>query len=96
VVRRHSDHTCALDVAHDQEHRDRDGLLGLAGIGAMLGITGERVRQIEERALEKLKEHGVDLERVLLSRAEAEADDVPARQRVRLRIVSDPQGKLPL
>lgn len=97
LVRAHSSETCALDVAHDQEHRDRDGLLGLAAIGAMLGITGERARQIEERALLKLKEQGIDLELALVGRADAEADDVPAPHRVRLRVIADdPQRKLPL
>lgn len=96
VVRAHSEHTCALDVAHDQEDRDKDGVLGLAHVGARLGITGERARQIEAEALAKLKEHGIDLELALVGRADAEADDVPERPRVRLRIVDDPQRKLPL
>lgn len=42
--------TCAMDVAE----RNPEGL-DLREVGAFIGIGGERARQIEERALEKLK-----------------------------------------
>jgi RNA polymerase sigma factor (sigma-70 family) len=40
---------------------DGGGERTLADIGARLNVTGERVRQIENKALKVLKEHGVDL-----------------------------------
>ncbi len=42
------DETCALDVADKGPH-------DLGEIGDLLGITRERVRQIEERAIKKLR-----------------------------------------
>jgi len=47
--------SCALDVA------ERGGAT-LEEIAAILSITRERVRQVEERALGRLKKHGDDLE----------------------------------
>lgn len=41
-------YTCSLDVADDGEHT-------LDEIGKILGVTRERVRQIENRAMEKLR-----------------------------------------
>lgn len=46
-----ADHTCALDVADAGQHT-------LAEIGEVLGITRERVRQIEHIALDKLRRAG--------------------------------------
>jgi hypothetical protein len=88
VVRVHSEHTCALDVAHQQEHRDANGNLSQERVGAMLGITGERVRQLEQRALAWLKEqHGLDLEEMLGSGGgrdeDDDQDDAPAPRRER-------------
>lgn len=50
-------HSCSLDVA------DLGGAT-LEEVGAVLGITRERVRQIQERALVKLRTRGVLLERL--------------------------------
>ncbi|MFY3742456.1 sigma factor-like helix-turn-helix DNA-binding protein [Anaeromyxobacter sp. Red801] len=52
--------TCALDVA------DR-GPLTLDEVGKILGVTRERVRQIEVAALEKLQEAGGRTLRQLLT-----------------------------
>jgi hypothetical protein len=49
-VVQHSPETCALDVAERGEQT-------LEQVGSVLGLTAERVRQIEERALRRL---GVD------------------------------------
>jgi hypothetical protein len=62
----------------------------------MIGVVGERVRQLEMRALEKLRAHGIDLEAALATRPDADEDaqgDVDARApRERVRIaVSGPQ-----
>jgi hypothetical protein len=88
VVREHSAATCALDVAHEQERRDAKGMLSQERVGEALGITGERVRQIEQRALAKLMgEHGLDLEEILGVRGggedEDDEDDAPAPRRER-------------
>jgi hypothetical protein len=48
------EHSCALDLA---EHSG----LTLAQVGNVLGITRERVRQIEHRALAKVHQHMRDL-----------------------------------
>lgn len=48
--------TCALDVADQGEH-------SLEDIGEILGLTRERVRQIEEKAQDKLKRLLLRLER---------------------------------
>lgn len=86
VVRQHSSETCALDVAHQQERRDSRGLLPRDVVGEHLGVTGERARQIEEAALEKLRSHGIDLERVL--EVSDEDEERTRRGRVRLPVVS--------
>lgn len=44
--------TCALDIADD----GGDELLSLTDIGEYIGLTRERVRQIEKQAIRKLKE----------------------------------------
>lgn len=93
-VREHTEQTCALDVADDQEQRDARGNLPRREVGRMLGITGERVRQLEERALEKLRAQGVDLQRARAAPAD-ESSDGAARERVRLPVIDD-QMKLPL
>jgi len=46
TVVRDESQTCALDVAADGEH-------GLVTIGNLLGVSRERVRQIETKALKK-------------------------------------------
>jgi hypothetical protein len=56
VVRQHSPETCALDVVD----REPDGA-GRVTVGRLLGMTKERVRQIEERALAKLQAYRDDL-----------------------------------
>lgn len=56
VVRQHSPETCALDVVD----REPDGA-GRVTVGRLLGLTKERVRQIEERALAKLQAYRDDL-----------------------------------
>jgi hypothetical protein len=47
--------TCALDVADRGEH-------SLEEVGEILGVTRERIRQIEAVALAKLKKKGILLE----------------------------------
>ena len=44
----HPTHDCAIDVANEGPHT-------LDEVAAFLGLTGERVRQIEELAFEQLK-----------------------------------------
>lgn len=95
MVRAHSEATCALDVAEDQSERDQKGRLPLAVIGSMLGITGERVRQIEARALARLKAMGVDLEGSLGQAGEDDDSQPVQGKRVRLRVIGG-QGNLPL
>lgn len=56
VVRQHSPETCALDVVDSAP----DGV-GRVTVGRLLGLTRERVRQIEEAALAKLQAHRDDL-----------------------------------
>lgn len=51
-------HTCSLDVADEGEHT-------LDEIGKILGVTRERVRQIETKALMKLREEGLGTTRRL-------------------------------
>jgi hypothetical protein len=78
VVRRHSQATCALDVAADQQHRDAQGLMTRDRVGDHLGITGERVRQLELEAVEAflqgLAAAGVEEERLAEYRARMGAD----------------------
>lgn len=45
--------SCALDVAD----LNSSGLLSLTDVGRYMGLTRERVRQIEKEGLEKLKAH---------------------------------------
>ena len=46
--------TCSLDVADQDEHTLED-------VGIVLSLTRERVRQIAEKSLGKLKTYGIDL-----------------------------------
>jgi DNA-directed RNA polymerase sigma subunit (sigma70/sigma32) len=48
------DETCALDIA------DRGGIT-LEEVGEIMGLTRERIRQIETRVLQKLLEEGAEL-----------------------------------
>lgn len=50
----HKDASCVLDVA------DKGGVT-LEVVGNYLGVTRERIRQIEWTALRKLAKHGVEL-----------------------------------
>lgn len=43
-------HSCSLDVADEGGHT-------LAEVAAFIGVTRERIRQLEVSALRKLKEH---------------------------------------
>ncbi|HKO52723.1 MAG TPA: sigma factor-like helix-turn-helix DNA-binding protein [Polyangiaceae bacterium] len=45
---RHPTRDCAIDVANEGPHTQDE-------VGAFLGVSGERVRQIEEQAFEQLK-----------------------------------------
>ena len=50
-----SDADALLETLLEQERRLREDGATLESLGATLGISKERVRQIESRALEKLK-----------------------------------------
>ena len=63
-------HTCSLDIADEGTHT-------LTQVGAILGVTRERVRQIEDKALAKLaKLRGLGLE---LREAHQETADANSR-----------------
>ena len=47
------EHSCALDIA------DRGGIT-LEDVGVIMNLTRERIRQVEVRGLEKLKETGAE------------------------------------
>jgi hypothetical protein len=88
----HSEETCSLDVA------ERGGM-SRTQVGGMMGLGYERVRQLELRALAKLRANGVDL------REHAGAEDLDDDQldlvvrrgpRVRLRVIAERQRLLPL
>ncbi|NKB67646.1 MAG: sigma-70 family RNA polymerase sigma factor [Candidatus Latescibacteria bacterium] len=61
--------TACLDVMDEREHRIVQAYFGLGGqrpmtleeIGAILSLTRERVRQLRDRALQKIRLHYVDL-----------------------------------
>lgn len=95
VVRVHSEQTCALDVAQEQEHRDARGRLSRERVGEHLGITGERVRQIEGEAIRKLlaslHEAGIETERIMAALAIEEQDVDVAPKGKRLPVVSAAQ-----
>lgn len=49
------DESCALDLAHDGKE------LTLEEVGEIIGVTRERIRQIENIALKRMKNNGTDL-----------------------------------
>jgi hypothetical protein len=64
----HDGPTCALDVAEA-------GGLTLEEVGNIIGVTRERVRQMQVRALEKLRKRVPDLVELLQSDAPIPTDD---------------------
>lgn len=49
-------------TTHRNQHTDAGPLRTPEEVGLIFGISGERVRQIEERALRKLRRHQAMLE----------------------------------
>jgi len=89
LVVAHHEETCALDLA------DRGGM-SRAEVGEVMGLGYERVRQLELRALEKLRAGGVDLRELVEQGEPANEQRARQRPRVRLPVVDQAQGKLPL
>lgn len=88
----HSEETCSLDVA------ERGGL-SRTQVGEVMGLGYERVRQLELRALAKLREQGVNLrEHAGIDDLGDDQDDLVVRRgpRVRLRVIAARQRLLPL
>jgi hypothetical protein len=64
-----ADRSCAYDVAEE-------GGITLEEVGAILKITRERTRQIQVKALGKLKKSGINIETMFeIARAELSRDD---------------------
>lgn len=80
---------CALD------HAEAEGGMTLEEVGELLGVTRERVRQIEKRALSRLREGtaGEFLAEVLGVEPKPVAEVAPARPRRRKGRTAEPDGR---